>query len=153
VKLTIIALGQKMPAWVDQAFDDYARRLPRDWALQLVELRAAPRDWPLARILADEGERVLAAAGRATLVALDERGAAWTTAQFSQRLARWRDEATDVAFAIGSADGMADSVKTQATALLQLSAFTLPHGLARVMLVEQVYRAWSLAAGHPYHRA
>jgi 23S rRNA (pseudouridine1915-N3)-methyltransferase len=153
VKLTIIALGQKMPAWVDEAFGDYAKRLPRDWAVECVTLRPAPREWPLPRILADEGERILATAGRAALVALDERGAAWTTAAFAQRLARWRDDATDVAFAIGSADGLADTVKTRATAVLQLSAFTLPHGLARVVLVEQIYRAWSLSTGHPYHRA
>jgi 23S rRNA (pseudouridine1915-N3)-methyltransferase len=153
MKLTIIALGQKMPAWVDAAVDDYTKRLPRDWAVDCVTLRPAPREWPLPRILADEGERILAAAGRAALVALDERGAAWTTADFAQRLARWRDEATDVTFAIGSADGLADTVKARATAKLQLSAFTLPHGLARVVLVEQIYRAWSLSTGHPYHRA
>jgi 23S rRNA (pseudouridine1915-N3)-methyltransferase len=153
MKLTIIALGQKMPAWVDAAFDDYAKRLPRDWSVECIALRPAPREWPLPRILADEGERILAAAGRSTLVALDERGAAWTTATFATRLTRWRDEAIDIAFAIGSADGLAETVKARASALLQLSAFTLPHGLVRVVLVEQIYRAWSLSTGHPYHRA
>lgn len=153
MKLAIIAFGQKMPAWVDAACDDYMRRMPRDWAVRMVALKPESRGRPVAQILAAEGERMLAAAGSATLVALDERGSPWSTADLALRLTRWRDAAADVAFAIGSADGLADTVKARAAATVQLSALTLPHGLVRVMLAEQLYRAWSLNAGHPYHRA
>ena len=153
MKLAIVAMGQRMPAWVDQAFDDYAKRLPRDFAVELTELKPAPRGKSVPQILALEATRILGACGEADVVALDERGPAWTTQAFAQRLARWRDDAQDIAFVIGSADGLDASVKRRAKATLQLSAMTLPHALARIVLIEQVYRAWSLLAAHPYHRA
>jgi 23S rRNA (pseudouridine1915-N3)-methyltransferase len=143
-----------MPGWVAEGFADYAKRIPRDYPLDLVELKPEPRDRgkSVDRILAAEAVRIRAACEGFRVVALDERGKAWTTRQLADRLARWRDEATDVAFVIGSADGLDAAVKRSASDLLSLSAFTLPHGLARVMLAEQVYRATSLIAGHPYHR-
>jgi 23S rRNA (pseudouridine1915-N3)-methyltransferase len=153
MKLAIVAMGQRMPGWVDQAFDDYAKRLPRDFAVELTELKPAPRGKSVPQILALEAARILGACGEANVVALDERGAAWTTQAFAQRLARWRDDAQDIAFVIGSADGLDASVKRRAKATLQLSAMTLPHALARIVLIEQIYRAWSLLAAHPYHRA
>jgi 23S rRNA (pseudouridine1915-N3)-methyltransferase len=153
MKLSIIACGVRMPAWVDAAFDDYVKRMPRDWPVSLIAIKPAPRERTLAQILAHEGARILAASEGATLIALDERGETWSTAAFAQRLARWHDSATDVAFAIGSADGLDATVKARAAHVLRLSAFTLPHGLARVLLAEQLYRAWSVIAGHPYHRA
>ena len=146
-------MGQRMPAWVTQSCTDYAQRLPRDFAIELTELKPAARDKPVAQILALEAERIVAACGRAAIVALDERGTAWTSAQFAQQLGRWRDDATDIAFVIGSADGLDASIKRRAVATLQLSAMTLPHALARVVLFEQVYRAWSMLNAHPYHRA
>ena len=146
-------MGQRMPAWVDAACADYAKRLPRDFAIELTELKPAPRDKPVAQVLALEAARIATACGAATLVALDEHGAAWTSAQFARRLGRWRDDATDVAFVLGSADGLDASIKRRAAATLQLSAMTLPHALARVVLFEQIYRAWSLLNGHPYHRS
>lgn len=143
-----------MPAWVAAGWDDYARRLPREFALSLVELKPEPRTGGKAvdRVLAAEGERIHAACKGAHVVALDEHGQPWTTRVLAEHVKRWREEAKDVAFVIGSADGLAPSVKGGAAAVVALSALTLPHGLVRVLLAEQLYRATSLLAGHPYHR-
>jgi len=154
MKLLVVALGQRMPAWVGAGWDDYARRLPREFALELVTLKPEPRDSgkPVAQLLAAESVRIAAACKGALIVALDERGRGWTTRELANRLARWRDDGRDIAFVIGSADGLAESVKRDAAAVVALSAMTLPHGLVRVLLAEQLYRATSLLAGHPYHR-
>lgn len=146
-------MGQRMPAWVDEACDDYAKRLPRDFAIELTELKPASRGKPVAQILAHEAARIVDACGASTIVALDEHGADWTSAELARRLGRWRDDAVGVAFVIGSADGLDASIKRRAAATLRLSSMTLPHALARVLLFEQIYRAWSLLNGHPYHRA
>ena len=154
MKLRVVALGHRMPAWVSAGWDEYARRLPREFALELIVLKPESRDGgkPIAQLLAAESGRIAAACKGALMVALDERGQGWTTRILADRLARWRDDARDVAFIIGSADGLAESVKRDAAALVALSAMTLPHGLVRVLLAEQLYRATSLLAGHPYHR-
>lgn len=154
MKLRIVALGHRMPAWVADGYGEYAKRLPRDYELELVELKhAAPGSGKTsAQRLAAEAVRIRAACTNCTVVALDERGVAWTTRQLAQRLQGWRDSAQDVAFVIGSADGLDDSVKGTASAILALSALTLPHGLARVILAEQLYRSASILGGHPYHR-
>ena len=143
-----------MPAWVDAGWDEYARRMPQDLPVELVALKAEPRDRgkTAAQILAAEAARIAAACKSATLVALDERGERWTTRVLADKLARWRIEAHDVAFVIGSADGLAESVKRDASATFSLSALTLPHGLVRIIVAEQLYRAVSLLSGHPYHR-
>jgi len=154
MKLRVVALGQRMPAWVDAGWDEYARRMPQDLPVELVALKAEPRDRgkTAAQILAAEAARIAAACKSATLVALDERGERWTTRVLADKLARWRIEAHDVAFVIGSADGLAESVKRDASATFSLSALTLPHGLVRIIVAEQLYRAVSLLSGHPYHR-
>ena len=154
MRLRIVALGQRMPAWVTDAVADYAKRLPRETALELVELKPAARDRgrTVAQMLAEEARAIATACTGATVVALDERGAAWTTRELAERLARWREEGRDVAFVIGSADGLDASVKAAASAVVAVSAMTLPHALVRVVLAEQLYRAASLLAGHPYHR-
>jgi 23S rRNA (pseudouridine1915-N3)-methyltransferase len=154
LRIRVVALGHRMPAWVDAGWDDYRRRLPREIALELVELKPEPRDRgkPVPELLAAEAIRIGAACQGATLIALDEHGTAWTTRELASQLARWRDEAMSVAFAIGSADGLDPGLKRRAAARVALSALTLPHGLVRVLLAEQVYRAASLLAGHPYHR-
>src|SRR5689334_5193904 len=153
MKLRVVALGHRMPAWVTAGFDEYARRMPREFALELVNLKPESRDSakPSAQLLAAESVRIAAACKGALVVALDERGRSWTTRELADRLARWRDDARDVAFVIGSADGLAETVKRNAAAVVALSAMTLPHGLVRVLLAEQLYRATSLLAGHPYH--
>jgi 23S rRNA (pseudouridine1915-N3)-methyltransferase len=129
VKLRIVALGHRMPAWITTGYSEYAKRLPREFALELVELKPGARTTGAPQILAAEATRVRAACAGSTMVALDEHGAAWTTRQLAQRLQQWRDAAEDVAFVIGSADG-----------------------LVRVILAEQLYRSASILAGHPYHR-
>ena len=154
MKLRVVALGHRMPGWVAAGWDDYARRMPRAFALELVELRPEPRDRgkPLPQLLAAEAVRIAAACTNARVIALDEHGAPWTTRMLAETLSRWRDEARDAALVIGSADGLADIVKRNAAAVVALSALTLPHGLVRVVVAEQLYRATSLLAGHPYHR-
>jgi 23S rRNA (pseudouridine1915-N3)-methyltransferase len=154
MKLRIVALGQRMPAWVAAGFDDYTRRLPREFALETIELKPAPRDRgkTVPQILAAEGERIAAATRGCLVVALDERGEAWSTSQLAEKLRAWRERGQAVAFVIGSADGLAETVKRDADVIMALSALTLPHGLVRVVLAEQLYRAASLLSGHPYHR-
>jgi 23S rRNA (pseudouridine1915-N3)-methyltransferase len=154
VKIRIVALGHRMPSWVNAAFDDYAQRLPREFVLDLLELKPEPRERAktVAQALAGEAARIAEATKGYVVVALDERGEAWTTSQLAEKLRRWRDDASRVAFVIGSADGLAGAVKRDADVLMALSALTLPHGLARIVLAEQIYRAVSLLRGHPYHR-
>jgi 23S rRNA (pseudouridine1915-N3)-methyltransferase len=154
MKLRIVALGTRMPAWVNAGFDDYAKRMPRDFALDLVELKPEPRDRgkTVAQLLAAEAARIRTVCTGFHLVALDERGVAWTTSRLAASLDRWHTEAIDVAFVIGSADGLDPAVKRDAVLVLALSSMTLPHALVRVMLAEQLYRAVSVNAGHPYHR-
>jgi 23S rRNA (pseudouridine1915-N3)-methyltransferase len=156
VKLAILAVGHRMPAWVNEAFEEYAKRLPREMPLQLKELKPAPRsnatgDTP--RWLQTEAERITAALPQGALrVVLDERGRSFPTRILADHLERWRNDGRDVAFIIGGADGLDDSVKSRADLLWSLSPLTLPHGLVRVVLAEQLYRATSLLSGHPYHR-
>ena len=155
MKLNIVAVGQRQPAWADQAVREFLDRLPADFAVGLREVKPEPRDGkPVERILAAEAERLRAACPTGTLVvALDEHGKDWTTLQLAEKLRLWRDEAQDVAFVIGGPDGLADEFKRSARLLLRLSSMTLPHALARVLLAEQLYRAWSVSSNHPYHRA
>jgi len=143
-----------MPAWVADGYADYAKRIPRDYALDLVELKPEPRDRgkPVAQILASEAMRIRAACEGFRVIALDERGKSWSTRDLAGRLARWRDDAQDAAFVIGSADGLDAALKSEARDVVALSSLTLPHALVRVLLAEQLYRAVSLLAGHPYHR-
>lgn len=154
MKLAIVALGHKLPAWVAAGYDEYASRLPRDWPLELVELKPEARDRgrSVAQLLETEARRLDAACEGATVVALDEKGSPWSTRELADRLERWRESTKLLAFVIGSADGLDAGFKRRAAARFSLSALTLPHALARVVLAEQIYRAASLVAGHPYHR-
>jgi 23S rRNA (pseudouridine1915-N3)-methyltransferase len=154
MKLRIVALGERLPAWVVTGFHDYARRLPREFALELIELKPGPRGRgkSVAQILAAEAERIAMATRGWMVIALDEHGETWRTSQFAARLRAWSNSGRSVAFVLGSADGLAAAIKRDADVTMALSALTLPHGLARVVLVEQIYRAVSLLQGHPYHR-
>ena len=155
MKIQIVAVGQRQPAWADQAVADYLDRFPADFAVTLREVKPEPRSGaPVEKLLAAEAERLRAAVAPGhLLVALDERGRDWTSVQLAESLARWRDAAESVSFVIGGPDGLAADIKQRARVLLRLSSLTLPHALARVLLTEQLYRAWSLLANHPYHRA
>lgn len=156
MKIQIVAVGQRQPAWADKAVADFLDRFPSDFAVTLREVRPESRasGAPVERMLAAEALRLRAAIPAGHLVvALDERGKDWTSMQLAQALGQWRDGAESVSFIIGGPDGLAADLKREARVLLRLSSMTLPHALARVMLAEQLYRAWSLLAGHPYHRA
>ena len=144
-----------MPAWAEQAIQDYLARFPRDYEVTLKQVRAeSRREQPLAHSLGIEEARLsAAAAGCDRLVALDERGFDWTTAELARHIGRWRDASEHVSFLIGGADGLSEGLKSRAQLKVRLSSLTLPHALARVVLVEQLYRAWSILANHPYHKA
>ena len=146
MRVTILSVGHKMPAWIQEGFQEYARRMPPEVRVELFELKPG-------KSKADEGRSLLEAmpAG-ATLFALDERGKALSTQGLSAMLAEWMRDAVQPCFAIGGADGLSDEVKARASRLVSLSALTLPHQLVRVVLAEQLYRAWTILARHPYHR-
>jgi len=156
VKLAVLAVGHRMPAWVTAAVEEYAKRMPREMPLQLKELKPAQRSnaaGDTGRWLQTEAERIAAALPAGAMrVVLDEHGRGFPTRTLAEYLARWRNDGRDIAFIIGGADGLADTVKAGADLLWSLSPLTLPHGLVRVVLAEQLYRAASLLAGHPYHR-
>lgn len=153
MKLIVVAIGHRMPAWVEAGFGEYAGRMPREARIELIALKPAPRGGPVQRVLGSEGERILAALpARCVKVALDERGLLFATRELSQRLGRWQAGGQDVAFLIGGADGLDAAVKRAASLVWSLSPLTLPHGLARVLLAEQLYRAVTILHNHPYHR-
>jgi 23S rRNA (pseudouridine1915-N3)-methyltransferase len=150
VKLRLVALGHRMPAWVDAGYAEYAKRID----LPLVELKPESRTQgkTVARLLAAEAVRVRAACAGTRMIVLDERGKPWTTRDLARSLARWSEEGGDASFVVGSADGLDPALKREAATMISLSSLTLPHGLVRVIMAEQLYRAISLNAGHPYHR-
>ena len=153
MKLVVVAVGHRMPAWVDAGFAQYAGRMPREARVELVVVKAHARGGPLQPALETEGKRILAALpARSIRVVLDERGALLGTKDIVRRIAQWRQAGRDVAFIVGGADGVAESVKRTADFAWALSPLTLPHGLARVVLAEQLYRAVSILHNHPYHR-
>jgi len=144
-----------MPGWVSQGFDDYAKRLPVDYALQLVEVPAGKRGKgaDLARIKRDEGERSLAVIPKgARVVALEVGGRAWSTEQLAQQVDTWRHDGRDVALLVGGPEGLAPQCLARAEQRWSLSNLTLPHPLVRIVVAEQLYRAWSILHHHPYHR-
>ncbi|HMM50363.1 MAG: 23S rRNA (pseudouridine(1915)-N(3))-methyltransferase RlmH [Burkholderiales bacterium] len=153
--IRIVAVGTKMPAWVGAAVEDYARRLPADWRIDWREVRAESRgaSGNVRTWMQREATRIRACLpDDARLVVLDERGRDLDTRQFAKRVAEWRDEARAVAIVIGGPDGLDPELAHGAHETLRLSSLTLPHPLVRVLLAEQLFRAWSILAGHPYHR-
>lgn len=155
MRLLVAAVAARPPAWVVEGWNDYARRMPRELALELQEIRPEPRTTGKtpAAMMAAEAQRIEAALpARCRRIALDERGEAPTTRELAARLAKWMDEGEDVAFLIGGPDGLDPQLKASTRESLRLSSLTLPHALARVVLAEALYRAWSLLKNHPYHR-
>ncbi len=144
-----------MPAWIDAGFEEYARRMPRASEMLIKEIKPAPRtngatadQWR-----DDEAKRIaLALPQRCCKVVLDERGKPCATTALAQHIEAWKQQGRDIAFIIGGADGLSDVIKQQADLLMSLSAMTLPHGLCRIIIAEQLYRAVSLTDNHPYHR-
>lgn len=155
MKLLIVTVGHKMPDWITTGFNEYVKRMPREAKIELVEIKPEPRTTgkTTLQIMEAEAQRILSALPHSCRrIALDERGATPTTKQLAAQLKDWMNEGRDVAFIIGGADGLHDSVKQAAGQLMALSSLTLPHAFVRVLLAEQLYRAHSLLHNHPYHR-
>ncbi len=154
MQLKIVAVGAKAPEWVRMGFAEYAKRMPAEMPLSLVEIPAPRHQGDSKRYLRAEGEKTLAkVADGDWVVALDEHGKRSRSAQLADKLGRWRMEGHNVTFVIGGADGLDDAVRQRANEMLSLSELTFPHYLARLVLVEAIYRAWTIHTGHPYHRA
>lgn len=155
MKIHLLAVGTKMPAWVTTAFGEYRKRMPRECSIELREIAPAHRgkSGNPDRYKTDEAERILSAIpGGSYLIALDERGKPWTTKQLSQQLDGWMQSGQDVVLVVGGPDGLAPSLLQQAQQKWSLSPLTLPHPMVRILLAEQLYRAWTILQGHPYHR-
>jgi 23S rRNA (pseudouridine1915-N3)-methyltransferase len=155
LKLAVVAIGHRMPAWVEAGFDDYARRMPRELPLELIEVKAETRNSGRTQDAMRQAEaaRIEAALpARCHRVILDERGADLTSMALARRLAEWQRGGEDVAFIVGGPDGLAPALKARAHESIRLSSLTLPHALVRPLLAEALYRAWSITRRHPYHR-
>lgn len=155
MKLVVVAVGHRMPAWVEAGFDEFARRMPRELPLQLIEVKAEPRTSgkTVDAMMAAEAARIEAVLpARCRRLILDERGADLTTVALARRLEAWQGEGRDVALIVGGPDGLAPELKASADESLRLSSLTLPHALVRPLLAEALYRAWSVTRNHPYHR-
>jgi len=155
MKLLILAVGHKMPSWITDGFNEYSKRMPREAKIELLEIKPEPRTTgkSVPQIMEAEAQRIQAALPKEVLrIVLDERGKHWTTRQLTGHMKDWLSGGRDVAFIIGGADGLHESIRSSAHQLLALSAMVLPHGMVRVLLAEQLYRAHSLLHNHPYHR-
>jgi 23S rRNA (pseudouridine1915-N3)-methyltransferase len=156
MKFFICTVGHKMPPWVEAAFQEYAKRMPREAAIELIEIKPEKRGSAKSaeQLLAAEGARIRAAIPpRCRIVAMDERGSQWTTAILADSITKWMKNGGDTAFLVGGADGLDPDIRNSADEVFALSALTLPHAFVRILLAEQLYRAVSLIKGHPYHRA
>ena len=154
MKLTIVAVGLRVPDWAQTAWDDYAKRFPPEIKVSLKAVKTEPRgSKTLETLFAAERARIEAAIAKGSrVVALDERGTSLTTAALALRLKDWQLGGDDVVLVIGGPDGLEPQFRQAAHERIRLSDMTLPHAFARVLLIEQLYRAWSINAGHPYHR-
>jgi 23S rRNA (pseudouridine1915-N3)-methyltransferase len=155
MRIHLLAVGEKPDAWVSEGYREFAKRLPPECALHLTEVPAGRRgrNADIARLMTQEGERLLQAApAGARVLALDVRGQLWSTEELATRMARWMQEGRDLAIMIGGPDGLAPACLERAELRWSLSPLTLPHALVRILVAEQLYRAWSICRGHPYHR-
>jgi len=155
MQLVIAAVGHKMPAWIENGFGEYAKRMPPDCRIVLKEIKPIERSGSKTAetAMALERTKIEAAVPKgARIVALDERGKDLTSMQLAQHLTQWQQDGRDVVFVIGGADGLDPEFKRNADMLVRLSSLTMPHGMVRVLLAEQLYRAWSITQNHPYHR-
>ncbi|WP_102796714.1 23S rRNA (pseudouridine(1915)-N(3))-methyltransferase RlmH [Bowmanella denitrificans] len=155
MRLQLIAVGTKMPDWVDSGYQEYARRFSTDMPLQLVEIPAGKRgkNADIQRILHKEGEQMLAAVGKGNhIVTLEVTGKPWDTPELAKQMQRWQMDGRDVSLLVGGPEGLAPQCIAASSQKWSLSALTLPHPLVRILLAESLYRAWSLNNNHPYHR-
>lgn len=155
MQIQLITIGNKMPGWIQAGYDEYAKRMPRECELVLKEIAPGKRgkSGDAARAIKDEGERMLAAIGKDNhVVTLDVPGKPWSTPELSQALKRWLESGQNVALLVGGPEGLSDEAKKIARESWSLSNLTFPHPLVRVIVAEQIYRAWSILNHHPYHR-
>jgi 23S rRNA (pseudouridine1915-N3)-methyltransferase len=155
MQLIITAVGHKMPSWIESGFNEYTKRMPAECRILLKEIKPIERSGSRTAetVMLQERSKIEAALPKgARIVALDEHGKDVTTMQLSQYLTQWQQDGRDVAFVIGGADGLDPGIKANADMLVRISSLTLPHGMVRVLLAEQLYRAWSITQNHPYHR-
>jgi len=155
MQLIIAAVGHKMPAWIEAGFSEYAKRMPSECRFHLKEIKPVERSASKTAetAMALERARIEAILPKGSrIIALDEHGRDLTTVQLSQLLTQWQQDGRDVTFVIGGADGLDAQFKARADQLIRISSLTLPHGMVRVLLAEQLYRAWSITQNHPYHR-
>jgi len=144
-----------MPDWVSAGFNEYAKRLPKNYQLNLIEIPALRRteSTNIKQIIIEEGVKLLTTVPKNNLiVALDEHGKEWTTMELAQKIGNWHDERQDISLIIGGPDGLSDECRNKARAIWSLSKLTLPHQMVKIFLAEQIYRAWSIINKHPYHR-
>lgn len=156
MRLRLVCVGQKMPAWVSHGYQEYARRMPPELPLEITEIALAHRgkNADIPRLVQREGEAALAACGRADrVVALEVKGRAWSTEDLAEQLERWQQDGQDVSFLVGGPDGLSEECRSRAGQQWSLSPLTLPHPLVRILIAEQLYRAWTVTRNHPYHRA
>lgn len=155
MKIQLISVGKNMPQWVAQGYQEYAKRLPREYGMQLIEIPMQKRtsNANIAQLTQKEGEEILMHINaQHFVIALDIRGQMWETPALAQQLYKWQHTGKDICFIIGGPDGLAPSCLARAQQRWSLSHLTFPHPLVRVIVIEQLYRAWSILAGHPYHR-
>ncbi len=156
MRIHLLAVGTRMPSWVVEGYREYTKRLPRECSLQLVEIPPAKRHKSLSAEQArqQEGQAILAALPKdCSVVALDVRGKPWSTETLATQLDDWLVSGRDVALLVGGPDGLSDACLERADQRWSLSALTYPHALVRIVLAEQLYRAWTINTGHPYHRS
>lgn len=155
MQLVIAAVGHRMPGWIEDGFAEYAKRMPPECRIHLREIKPVDRSGGRSAetVMAQERTKIEAAVPKgARVIALDERGKDLSTMQLAQLLTQWQQDGRDVTFVIGGADGLDPGFKAGADMLIRVSSLTLPHGMVRVLLAEQLYRAWSITQNHPYHR-
>jgi 23S rRNA (pseudouridine1915-N3)-methyltransferase len=154
MKLKLVAVGTRLDDWIARGFQEYARRMPRDMPLELIEVPSAPGRVRDPGACAREAAALLAKVSEKDhVVALDVTGREISSEMLAERLEVWRGLGRDVALLVGGADGLHESCLTRADERISLSALTFPHGLVRIIIAEQLYRSWTLLTGHPYHRA
>lgn len=155
MRINLVAMGTRMPDWVTIGYQEYAKRLPHECSLHLIEIPANKRskNCDIPRILQDEGKRMLAATpNNNRIVALDVQGQSWNTATLAQQLQKWQHDGRDISLLVGGPEGLAPECLANAEQKWSLSPLTFPHPLVRIIVAEQIYRAWSLLKGHPYHK-
>ena len=155
MKSSLVAVGKRMPDWVNEGFKEYNKRLPKDLRLRLIEVTPVNRSKTGSErsIIKEEDKRIRSVIPSESLViVLDAKGKHFTSMNLARKLKKWQESGRDITFVVGGADGLHDKLKEEADFIWSLSGLTLPHALVRVVLAEQIYRAWSITQNHPYHR-